>query len=201
MSELERLYIEARYYTTGQPDPAKAIEAYRVSIATYPTDYASRTNLAVLLKERGELEESLALLREATRLAPEEPSARFNLASGLVESGQLDEARVELDRLLAVRDGGATRALLMALAVLRGDAALEAQQREWAKTPRRPDRHAADGVGRGAVSRPVPRSRAAGRRAAARVQRRRRADRRGRSSTPAPPPAWRLSVPAIGPGR
>ncbi len=134
VSELERLYIEARYYTTGQPDPAKAIEAYRVSIATYPTDYASRTNLAVLLKERGEVEESLALLREATSLAPEEPSARFNLASGLVDAGQFDEARREIDRLLAVRDDGATRSLLMALAVLRGDAALESQQREWAKS-------------------------------------------------------------------
>jgi tetratricopeptide (TPR) repeat protein len=132
VSELERLYIEARYYTTGQPDPAKAIEAYRVSIATYPTDYASRTNLAVLLRERGELEESLALLREATRLAPEEPSARYNLASGLVESGQFDEARTELDRVVAIRDGGASRARMMALAVLSGDAALEAQQREWA---------------------------------------------------------------------
>ena len=133
VSELERLYIEARYYTTGQADPAKAIEAYRVSIGTYPTDYASRTNLAILLKERGELEESLALLREATRLAPEEPSARFNLAGGLLEIGQFDEARAEIDRLLAVRDNGASRALLMSLAVLRGDAALEAQQREWAK--------------------------------------------------------------------
>ena len=111
VSELERLYIEARYYTTGQPDPAKAIEAYRVSIATYPTDYASRTNLAILLKERGELEESLALLREAISLAPEEPTARFNLASGLVEMGQFDEARVEIDRLLSVRDNGASRAL------------------------------------------------------------------------------------------
>ncbi len=134
VSELERLYIEARYYTTGQADPVKAIEAYRVAIGTYPTDYASRTNLAILLKERGELEESLALLREATRLAPEEPSARFNLAGGLLEMGQFDEARAEIDRLLSVRDNGASRALLMALAVLRGDTALEAQQREWAKS-------------------------------------------------------------------
>ena len=105
-----------------------------MAIGTYPTDYASRTNLAILLKERGELEESLALLREATRLAPEEPSARFNLAGGLLEMGQFDEARAEIDRLLSVRDNGASRALLMALAVLRGDTALEAQQREWARS-------------------------------------------------------------------
>ena len=182
VSELERLYIEARYYTTGQADPAKAIEAYRVAIGTYPTDYASRTNLAILLKERGELEESLALLREATRLAPEEPSARFNLAGGLLEMGQFDEARAEMDRLLSVRDNGASRAA--------ADGAGRAARRHGARgpaarvgqEPRRSDRHAADAARCGALSRPVPRGRAAGRRAAAGVQRRRRAHRLGRTA-------------------
>ena len=131
VSELERLYIEARYYTTGQPDPVRAIEAYRVSIATYPNDYASRVNLALLLKGRGEMEESLALMREATRLAPEEPSARFNLSSGLIEAGQYEEARREIEKLIAVVDNGPGRALLMEVAVLTGDTALEAEQLTW----------------------------------------------------------------------
>ena len=164
VSELERLYIEARYYTTGQPDPAKAIEAYRVSIATYPTDYASRTNLALLLKQRGELEESLSLLREATRLAPEEPSARVQPGLGTGRGGPVTTRRVaEMERLLSVRDDGATRSLMMALAVLRGDAALESRAARVGEEPRRPDRHAADAAGRGAVSGPVPRGRATGR--------------------------------------
>ena len=34
VSERERLYIEARYYTTVRPNPDRAIEAYRVAIAS-----------------------------------------------------------------------------------------------------------------------------------------------------------------------
>jgi tetratricopeptide (TPR) repeat protein len=132
VSEVERLYIEARYYETVALDPAKAVEAYRVAIATFPTDYASRVNLALLLKGRGELDEATALLQEAARLAPEEPNARLNLASTYLESGRLDEARREVDQLIAVRDDASARSLLMGLAVFTGDSALEQQQREWA---------------------------------------------------------------------
>jgi tetratricopeptide (TPR) repeat protein len=134
VSEVERLYIEARYYTIVKPDLNKAIDAYRVSIATYPNDYASRTNLALLLKERGELEEALAMMRAATELAPEEPSARINLASGLIALGRYDEAKKELARLISVVDNGQGRSLLLQVAVLTGDAALEQEQLTWAQS-------------------------------------------------------------------
>ena len=133
VSALERLYIEARYYDTVAADSAKAVEAYRVTIATFPSDYASRVNLALLLKEQGEEDEPMALLSEATKLSPEEPNARLNLARLYVDAGRFDEGRKELAQVLTLRDDGEARALLMTIAVLSGDAALEAAQVAWAK--------------------------------------------------------------------
>jgi tetratricopeptide (TPR) repeat protein len=134
VSELERFYIEARYYTIVEPNLNKAIDAYRVSIATYPNDYASRTNLAILLKDRGELEEALAMMRAATELAPEEPSARVNLISGLIAFGQFDEAKRQIARLISNLDTGPGRSLLLQVAVLTGDTALEQEQLAWARS-------------------------------------------------------------------
>jgi Flp pilus assembly protein TadD len=133
VSELERLYIEARYFTTVEPDEHKAIEAYRVTLATYPNDYASRVNLAILLRSQGELDEAISLLQEAARLAPEEPTARVNLASTLLEAGRFADARAAAEQALALRDDGAARTLLLTVGVLSNDAALERQQMDWAR--------------------------------------------------------------------
>jgi len=134
VSEVERLYIDARYYTTVKPDAGKAAEAYRVTIATYPTDYASRVNLALILQQGGDLDEAVRLLREAVALAPEEPNAKTNLAKALFDQGSYDEARKVLEDVTALRDDGGVRTLLMAIAIMTKDAALEAEQLEWART-------------------------------------------------------------------
>ncbi len=139
VSELERLYIEARYYTTVKPDTARAMEAYRVTLATYPNDYTARVNLSILLKEEGNFDEAVTMLREATRIAPEERTARINLAQTLIEVGRFDEARTEAEQGRQLRDDGAVRQVLVGVAIFQNDAALEQEQRQWAQlnvTPR-----------------------------------------------------------------
>ncbi len=133
VSEVERLYIDARYYSTVSPDAAKAAEAYRVTIATYPSDYASRVNLALILQQRGDLDEAVGLLREAVALAPEEPNAKANLAKALFDQGNYVEARKVLKDVTALRDDGSVRTLLLAIAGMTNDAELEAEQLAWAK--------------------------------------------------------------------
>ncbi|MEZ5293730.1 MAG: protein kinase [Vicinamibacterales bacterium] len=132
VGQLERLYIEARYYDVVQHDEAKALEAYRVSIATYPSDHTSRVNAAAILMNRGEYEPATALLREATTLAPEEPLAGVNLGEVLLQTGRYDEARKELERVLQLRDDVLEHVVLMTAAIYSGDAELEARQRQWA---------------------------------------------------------------------
>ncbi len=46
VSEPERLYITARYYTVAEPLPQKVIETYQLWNQTYPNDFVSHANLA-----------------------------------------------------------------------------------------------------------------------------------------------------------
>src|SRR4030095_13733173 len=54
VSEAERYYIEARYYTTVQNDVQKALDVYKVWLATYPNDYSALANSALLHKQQGD---------------------------------------------------------------------------------------------------------------------------------------------------
>ena len=79
VSERERLYIEARYFTTVSRDQLKAIDAYRLSLATYPDDYAAHSNLGSLYRDRGMLKEAVEHLEQAVKVAPNQPLSRVNL--------------------------------------------------------------------------------------------------------------------------
>ena len=59
VSERERLYIEARYFTTVTRDQPKAIESYRLLLATYPDDYAGHSNLGSLYRDRNMMPEAI----------------------------------------------------------------------------------------------------------------------------------------------
>ena len=124
VSERERLYIEARYHSVVTEDVGKAIETYRLLVATYPDDYAGHTNLGALLRARGEREEAMSALREAVRLAPEQPTAWLNLAFTHLELSQFDEARTGFDQVLKLQDSVGARQGLYTLAVVTGDRAL-----------------------------------------------------------------------------
>ena len=130
VSERERLYIEGRYHSVVTEDVSKAIETYRLLIATYPDDYAAHTNLGNLLKARGDVAEAMSSLREAVRLAPEQPTAWLNLAFTHLQNGELDEARRGFERVLKLQDSVSARSGLYALAIVSGDEALAAAQVE-----------------------------------------------------------------------
>jgi tetratricopeptide (TPR) repeat protein len=51
-----------------------------------------------------------------------------------MEAGRYEEAKAEVQRLIGMVDAGPGRALLLALAVLTGDAAKEDEQRTWMRT-------------------------------------------------------------------
>jgi tetratricopeptide (TPR) repeat protein len=124
VSERERLYIEARYHTTVTRDAAKAIEAYRVSLATYPDDYAAHSNLGNLYREQGKSREALEHLKEAVKVAPQQPISRANLGSLYLFEGRFAEARQEFDEALKLQESATARSGLFTLATLTGDQAL-----------------------------------------------------------------------------
>ena len=85
VSEAERYYIEARYYTTVQIDIQKALDVYRVWLATYPGDYTALANSALLHKQQGDRAEAIRKLELATKVAPDQPLAFTNLGQTYFE--------------------------------------------------------------------------------------------------------------------
>jgi tetratricopeptide (TPR) repeat protein/tRNA A-37 threonylcarbamoyl transferase component Bud32 len=124
VSERERLYIEARYYTTVAHDQVKAIEAYRLLLATYPDDYAAHTNIGGLYRTRGMVKEAIVSLEEAVRLAPDQPLSHANLGYAYLEEDRFDDARRVLERTLKLQDSTSARNGLFIIATITGDKAL-----------------------------------------------------------------------------
>jgi tetratricopeptide (TPR) repeat protein len=130
VSERERLYIEARYYTTVGSDKDKAIEAYRLLLATYPDDYAAHTNIGSLYRERGMVKDALLSLEEAVRLAPDQPLGHVNLGSTYLAERRFDDARRAFEQALKLVESTSARGGLFVVGILTGDDALAAAQVE-----------------------------------------------------------------------
>ncbi len=136
VSDRERWYIDARYYTVVDHDVDKAIDAYKLLLATYPDDFAARSNIGTLYRETGRLKEAVANLEEAVRLAPMQPVGRGNLASAYLDEGRLADARRELDEILKLVDSMNARVGLVIVGTLTGDQALVDTQVAAAKGQR-----------------------------------------------------------------
>jgi tetratricopeptide (TPR) repeat protein len=121
VSERERLYIEARYFTTVTRDQPKAIEAYRALLATYPDDYAAQSNLGSIYRDRGMIKEAIAHLEEAVRLAPDQPLGHINLGTAYASAERMEDAAREYEAALKIQDSTSARTGLYVIATLMGD--------------------------------------------------------------------------------
>ena len=131
VSEVERFYIEARYFTTVEPDIQKALDIYRVWLGTYPNDYAALMNSALLLRQRGDTAEALRNQEAATRIAPEQPLAWANLGETYRSLGRFAEARKAFETALQLQQNSpGARLNLYVLGTLTGDQALADAQVE-----------------------------------------------------------------------
>ena len=124
VSESERLYIEARYYTVVEPNLQRALDAYRLTLATYPNDYTALTNSAALHRQIGELDEAIRKLELVTKAAPDQPLGWTNLASAYLDRGDYANARRAAESALALQDASSARQVLYVVAVLTGDGEL-----------------------------------------------------------------------------
>ncbi len=128
VSEAERYYIEARYYTTVQIDVPKALDVYKVWLATYPTDYTALTNAALLHKQQGDRAEAIRKLELATKAAPDQPVAFTNLGQTYFEAGQYADAKKAYETAILLQDSTGARVGLYQIGILTGDQALADQQ-------------------------------------------------------------------------
>ena len=101
VSERERFYIEASYYSFATGELLKGAEAYRQWIAAYPEDFIPYANLPLNLEPLGEYEKAVESARQALRLNPDSGAAAGNLVSGYVNLGRLDEAKAMYGQAIA----------------------------------------------------------------------------------------------------
>ncbi len=130
ISERERLYVEARYYTTVTRDQEKAIETYRLLLGTYPDDFAAHTNLGLIYRSRGMVKEAIASLQESVRVAPDQPLGHLNLGFAYLDDERFDDAQKEFESTLKLQESTIARTGLFVLATFRGDSQLASAQIE-----------------------------------------------------------------------
>ena len=130
VSEAERLYIEARYYTTVETDIQKALDTYRVFLGTYPNDYSALTNSANLLKQQGNTDEALRNQEAATRVAPDQPVAWTNLGDTYISMSRFADAKKALETALKLQDSPGAHVSLFVIGTVTGDQPLADAQIE-----------------------------------------------------------------------
>jgi tetratricopeptide (TPR) repeat protein len=136
VSDRERYYIEARYYMTLERNLDKAIEAYRLLLATYPDDYAALSNVGSLYRQQGRTREALLALEQAVRVAPMQPLGRLNLAGLYTDEGRWADARNELEEVLKLQESMSARTALVIIGTVTDDPKLVAEHIAAAKGQR-----------------------------------------------------------------
>jgi eukaryotic-like serine/threonine-protein kinase len=89
VSERERFYIEANYYTNATGELEKAAQVYELWQQTYPRDHVSHANLGDIYATLGNWEKALEEFREAIRLEPNDVGI---LGDAYLSLNRLDEA-------------------------------------------------------------------------------------------------------------
>jgi tetratricopeptide (TPR) repeat protein len=93
VTELEKLYLSAHYYTSITGELDKSREIYELWKRTYPRDFTPYNNLSVQYAMRGATDRALSEAIEARRVAPDEPLGMVNLGFAYMMHDRLDEAR------------------------------------------------------------------------------------------------------------
>ncbi|MFZ0706333.1 MAG: protein kinase [Candidatus Korobacteraceae bacterium] len=139
VSERERFYIEASYYSFVTGELPKADDVYRQWIAAYPDDFMPYANLPMNQVSLAEYDKALESARQAAHLAPESATGDQQMMAAYVSLGRLDEAKAIYEQ--AVTKFPEVQFLheeRYQIAFLQHDDAVMQQQVEWAKGRRAP---------------------------------------------------------------
>ncbi len=137
VSERERLYISAHYYTSVTGEIEKARETYQLWAQTYPRDTIPHNNLAVLYRSIGQYEKALAEAQEALRLDPKNPLHYWNVAAAYMGLNHFAEVKAILEKQMAqLGESVGPHYSLYVIAFVQGDAA--AMQRHVAAVRGKP---------------------------------------------------------------
>ncbi len=123
VSEREQLYIAGHYYQNALGDIQKTIETLDLATRTYPLNFDNYVNLSVAQLSVGQFDDSLANLRKATAISPDDAIAQGDIVSGLILLDRFPEALSTVATMnhLGIADGSQTITNIYQLAFLTGD--------------------------------------------------------------------------------
>lgn len=133
VSERERFYIEAMYYSDVTGELEKANQVYQQCIEAYPRAATPYNNLGVNYTLMGQYDKAAAASRAAVQLAPDNGVPYGSLVSDYNSLNRLDEAQGVFDDAISHQvDGPYLRQGRYLLAFLQGDNKAMAEQLAWA---------------------------------------------------------------------
>jgi tetratricopeptide (TPR) repeat protein/predicted Ser/Thr protein kinase len=105
VSERERLYITAHYYSSVTNEKEKARETYELWKQAYPRDYTPYNNLAIYYLTQSQPDRAVTELEEGIRLDPSALRLYTNLADAQMQLGSFAEARAAVEKNLSFGGG------------------------------------------------------------------------------------------------
>ena len=133
VSQREKFYISAQYYTYVTGEVEKTIEQYELWIQNYPRDADPYMNLGVAYSTEAQYEKAAAQTREALHIDPNNVLIYTNLGELYLGLNRLDEAKAMFEQATANHlDDPYLHLNMHYLAFLQGDAAVMQQQVSWA---------------------------------------------------------------------
>jgi eukaryotic-like serine/threonine-protein kinase len=134
VSEREKLYIEALYYSIVTQEIEKDVKALQLWKETYTRDWYPHVALASDFNDLGQFENAVVEGQEALRLNSRHFLPYNNLARAYMGLNRFEEAKTIVEKALALGfDSGGYHSGLFAIGFIRGDRAAMERQVAWAK--------------------------------------------------------------------
>ena len=92
VSQRERFYIEASYYSLVTRDLDKGKQSAKEWVQSYPTDWRPHNDLAIIYAQLGDADDAVRETQESVRIAPDNPGTYANLIGMLTAANRLTEA-------------------------------------------------------------------------------------------------------------
>jgi serine/threonine protein kinase/tetratricopeptide (TPR) repeat protein len=133
VSERERFYIEAAYYSFATGELEKANQVYKQWAQEYPADVAPHANLSLNYSAMGDFEKAAEESRAAMEVAPTRVSGYADLISAYLALDRVDEAKAIYDLSMQHKfDNEYLREMRYGIAFLQNDEAEMQRQIESA---------------------------------------------------------------------
>jgi len=134
VSERERFYISAHYYSDVTGDLDKTLETYTMWAKTYPRERIPVNNLAERYDSVGQFAKAEEMSREAIKLLPEGPGPWGLLARAYLGLGRYDDAKAAAEKAVSLKlEGIGIHTLLYEIALIQGNTEEMERQAAWAQ--------------------------------------------------------------------